>query len=242
MTISPPIASRRIQGFTLLELLVAVALMAIIAVLGWRGLDAVIGARDDISRNTDRLRGLSLAFAQIEDDLRRAWFARLLVPGEPVILLRESDPGRIELELLRPVPSSRMAAAGPPAPEGAGSVVPASSRAPLQRVIWRLNDDRLERGQQAWLPGGAVIGDWIWQPLVIGLEAIQWRLWIDGLGWSASVTPVAAAVPSRSAAAPPDGGAPPVAQPGAAAGSASGVEITLVGRGERLVRVLAARD
>ena len=37
-----PRSSRRTAGFTLIELLVAVALLAILAVLSWRGLDAVI--------------------------------------------------------------------------------------------------------------------------------------------------------------------------------------------------------
>jgi len=243
MAIPARLVSRRIQGFTLLELLVAVSLMAVIAILGWRGLDAVIGARDDITRNTDRLRGLSLAFAQIEDDLRRAWFTRLLVPGEMVIALREPDPGRIELELLRPAPASRAAAANEWSPtesaRGWSSVPPV---APLQRVIWRLNDGRLERGQQGWLPGGAAVGDWVWQPLVFGLEAIQWRLWIEGQGWTASVTPATPPAPPRNAASATDGAAPPPAQSGIVARPASGLEITLSGQGERLVRVLAARD
>jgi general secretion pathway protein J len=238
-----PIASHRIEGFTLLELLVAVALMAVIAVLGWRGLDAVIGARDDITRNTDRLRGLSLAFAQIEDDLRRAWFARLLVPGETVIALREPDPGRIELELLRPAPVSRAAAAAESLPmEGAPGWSSAPSSAPLQRVVWRLNDGRLERGQQGWMPGGAAVGDWAWQPLVFGLETIQWRLWIEGQGWTVSVTPATPTAPARNATSATGGAAPPAAPPGIVARPASGLEITLSGQGERLVRVLAARD
>ncbi len=231
-------ARSRAAGFTLLELLVAVTLMAVIALLGWRGLDAVISARDDITRNSDRLRALSLAFAQIEDDLRRAWFARLLVPGETVIALRQPDEGRIELELLRAAPTARSLME--PAASGLGPVdrSDASPLAPLQRVIWRLNEGRLERGQQGWLPGGAALGDWVWQPLVVGLDTIRWRLWVDGQGWVETVSPRAAGLTPSGAPGP----LPSSGDPSAVNRPAAGVEITLTGRGEQLVRVLAARD
>jgi general secretion pathway protein J len=33
------------RGFTLIELLVAITILAIVAVLGWRGLDGIVRAR-----------------------------------------------------------------------------------------------------------------------------------------------------------------------------------------------------
>src|SRR5690606_23428024 len=66
-------ACRRTAGFTLLELLVAVALMAILAVLSWRGLDSVLASREHITAHTDETRAVSVLFSQLDEDLRRSW-------------------------------------------------------------------------------------------------------------------------------------------------------------------------
>ena len=71
-------SARGEAGFTLLELLIAVSLMAVLAVLGWRGLESVLTTRDRIVRASDDLRALSVTFTQMEEDLRRAWPVRLL--------------------------------------------------------------------------------------------------------------------------------------------------------------------
>jgi len=58
----------RAHGFTLIELLVAIAVLAIVAVLGWRGLDAIVRSRATLTSQMDQTRGLQLAFAQMESD------------------------------------------------------------------------------------------------------------------------------------------------------------------------------
>lgn len=55
-------------GFTLIELLVAISILAIVAVLGWRGLDSIVRARTALNRDLDQARGLQLAFAQMQSD------------------------------------------------------------------------------------------------------------------------------------------------------------------------------
>lgn len=55
-------------GFTLIELLVAISILAIVAVLGWRGLDSIVRARTALSENLEQTRGLQLAFAQLQSD------------------------------------------------------------------------------------------------------------------------------------------------------------------------------
>jgi len=57
-------------GFTLIELMVALALMATVALLSWRGLDQVARARVTLSRVMDRERALSMLFDQMHSDLQ----------------------------------------------------------------------------------------------------------------------------------------------------------------------------
>lgn len=56
------------KGFTLIELLVAISILAIVAVLGWRGLDGIVRARKALTVQLEQTRGLQLAFAQMQSD------------------------------------------------------------------------------------------------------------------------------------------------------------------------------
>lgn len=58
----------RARGFTLIELLLAIAILAIIAVLGWRGLDSIVRSRGTLTADMEQTRGLQLAFAQLQSD------------------------------------------------------------------------------------------------------------------------------------------------------------------------------
>ncbi len=60
--------TRRSGGFTLVELLVAISILAIVAVLGWRGLDGIIRARVALTEQLEATRGMQLAFAQLQSD------------------------------------------------------------------------------------------------------------------------------------------------------------------------------
>ncbi len=60
--------SRRAHGFTLVELLVAISILAIVAVLGWRGLDGIIRSRVALTDQMEATRGMQLAFAQLQSD------------------------------------------------------------------------------------------------------------------------------------------------------------------------------
>jgi prepilin-type N-terminal cleavage/methylation domain-containing protein len=235
------------SGFTLLELLIAVALMAFVALLGWRGLESVISARDDITRHSDRLRALANAFGQIEDDLRSAWFTRLMVTRDPVILLRKDDAAGFALELLRPAPWPVVQAAPLPERESLESISPQSQAVPppaaqsrsapamLQKVVWRIRGGLLERGMVPWRPGAGELSavGWVWQTVVTGLDAGQWRIWVDNSGWLAESPP-----PLASGATPKEG--EPAPQPALAV--PGGLELALTIGGERIVRVLSARD
>ena len=63
------VTTRRDRGFTLVEVLVALLLMAILATLAWQGLDGVLRARDDSRASIDRTVRLSTVLTQWEQDL-----------------------------------------------------------------------------------------------------------------------------------------------------------------------------
>ena len=72
-------AQRRLaQGFTLVELLVAIGILAMVAVLGWRGLDGIVRARVALTEQMEMTRGLQLTFAQMQSDCEHAADATLL--------------------------------------------------------------------------------------------------------------------------------------------------------------------
>ena len=62
-------AAPRYHGFTLIEVLVALAVLALMATLAWRGLDGMLRAREQLGRYGDELSVLQSALAQWQDDL-----------------------------------------------------------------------------------------------------------------------------------------------------------------------------
>lgn len=56
------------HGFTLIELLVAISILAIVAVLGWRGLDSIVRSRVALNAELEQTRALQLTFAQLQSD------------------------------------------------------------------------------------------------------------------------------------------------------------------------------
>ena len=69
---------------TLVELLVAISIMALVAVLGWRGLETILRSQDALNTDLVRLRNHQLTFSQMEAD-----FAQLVpsatLDGEPTL-------------------------------------------------------------------------------------------------------------------------------------------------------------
>ncbi len=60
---------RRPSGFTLIELLIALSILAVIALLSWRGLDGMVRAQERTQVHTAALSRLSTALEQWQTDL-----------------------------------------------------------------------------------------------------------------------------------------------------------------------------
>ncbi|MCV2359463.1 prepilin-type N-terminal cleavage/methylation domain-containing protein [Paucibacter sp. TC2R-5] len=61
---------QRARGFTLIEVLVALVVMSTLAMMAWRGLDALIKSREIAQTNLDQSARLQTVLAQWEQDLR----------------------------------------------------------------------------------------------------------------------------------------------------------------------------
>jgi general secretion pathway protein J len=81
------------RGFTLIELLVAIGVLAIVAVLGWRGLDGIIRSRAALTTQLEQTRSMQLTFAQMQSDCANV--AQASVIGSRPQLM--ADDGRLRL-------------------------------------------------------------------------------------------------------------------------------------------------
>lgn len=109
---------RRGSGFTLVELLVAMALLALMAIIAWRGLDHVIAQRARVDAQTAETGRVLRTLAQIERDLKQrvpdALFAGRYGGGSVLPLALQfaaDDDGRERITVLRTQPGTREARA-----------------------------------------------------------------------------------------------------------------------------------
>ncbi|MBC8118611.1 MAG: prepilin-type N-terminal cleavage/methylation domain-containing protein [Burkholderiaceae bacterium] len=57
------------RGFTLLELLVAITVLAVVSMIAWRGLNSLVSTRERLEPEVDEVRSLLTTFGQMERDL-----------------------------------------------------------------------------------------------------------------------------------------------------------------------------
>jgi len=183
--------TNRHRGFTLIELLVAISVLAIVAVLGWRGLDTIVRARTALNSELAQTRGLQLAFAQMQSDCGQI-ADKNNIGGRPVLA---TQPGRLTLVRM---------------------VFAENQPSRVQVVAYRVRDGMLTRRESpatrdlneldaAW---AAALGDADAATVVTlhsSIAEMAMRTWVDGKGWRDAGAP---------AAPPPAPGAQPALETG----------------------------
>lgn len=165
------------RGFTLLELLVAVSVLAIVSLIAWRGLDALLGTRERLAPRNDEARAMLATFGQIERDLAQVAVPDLFALRSQPLLVRPSSKGPV-LEILRTAPAE----------PGVATAV--------QTVFWRLEDGKLVRQVSAARRSPQPVeGETLSSVAVLPqVRALRIRVWRDG-GWQDPLAPGAAAPP-----------------------------------------------
>jgi general secretion pathway protein J len=125
------------HGFTLVELIIAVTILAMVAILGWRGLDGIVRSRISLTAEMEQTRGMQLTFAQLQSDCAQI-APKMLMTTRPYL---SAEPGRLLMVRL---------------------VFADQQPTRLQVVDYRLRDGRLTRQESAATRDPSVI-DTLWQ-------------------------------------------------------------------------------
>jgi general secretion pathway protein J len=106
------------RGFTLVEVLVALGIMATLAVMGWQGIDGIVRTRDASQTRLDHTLRLGTVLAQWEQDLASLQetdaVPALSYDGKTLRLTRRTDDGvQLVAWALTPTTSAANAESGP---------------------------------------------------------------------------------------------------------------------------------
>jgi general secretion pathway protein J len=127
-----PLRAKRGSGFTLVELLVALAIFALLSAFAYRGLNAMLESREALAQESRKWRDLAVFVGRIERDLA-AVLNRPATGASGTTLAPVSS----ALE----VPASREGLAL----TRSGSPLQANALAAPQRIAYRFQGDRVER-------------------------------------------------------------------------------------------------
>jgi general secretion pathway protein J len=123
---------------------------------------------------SDELRSLTLAFAQMDEDLLKSWPVNLLKLNEAYLRVAVGGERNAQsLHLIREVNRSELPTR-------------------VQRVVYEVRDRQLARGFSEYgraeagsggSLGGNGVQTMVWQPVLSGVRSLTIRGWVDGRGW-----------------------------------------------------------
>jgi len=174
--LQPTKHQHRQKGMTLIELLVAISVLAVIAVLGWRGLDSIVRARLALTVDLEQTRGMQLAFAQLQSDCAHLADASVLPKRRPLAA------GQDSLTLVRTVfadnQPTRLQVVAYRVKEGVLTRRESAATRDLTELdaMWRTLASDIEASQAPFDRLGAGV------VLQAGVDSLTMRLWANG-GW-----------------------------------------------------------
>jgi general secretion pathway protein J len=186
--------ARHARGFTLIELMVAIAILAVIAVLSWRGLEQIVRARQTISAAMEDERVFAQFFEQLRVDAREATTddevgqPAVSVAGGMLQIVRRFDMsgGAPRLQVVRY--------------QVVGGLVTRYASPPIATPAQLRRSLAVARGG----------GDWSAVPLIGGVGAINARLFVPRVGWTTKMDDVVTEIArnDNNVKVPQFGGAP----------------------------------
>ncbi|MGH8452723.1 prepilin-type N-terminal cleavage/methylation domain-containing protein [Pseudomonas sp.] len=161
------------QGFTLIEVMVAIMLMAVVSLIAWRGLDSVTRADQHLQASTEQTEALLRAVNQLQRDLSLRASVELSAPGNTeddtakpaglaAVSVRSSDSKGFRLDIIRSAPAA-----------GDG----------LLRVRWWLKGDALYRAAAPARDRFPLPAPKDGVAVLTGVSDLQVRVWEMDKGW-----------------------------------------------------------
>lgn len=170
--------ARTARGFTLIELMITITILAVVAVLSWRGLDQIIRGREAISNVMSNERVLAQTFDQLGSDARAASTdddvgGNAIVVGDGMLQIVRwlYAPGRApRLQVVRYVLDARQ--------------LYRLASPPVATVV------ELQKTLATSVPPGQsdMGGGWSRVALMHGVSAMRSRAWIDNQGLTGNMT------------------------------------------------------
>jgi len=157
------------QGFTLIEVMVAILLMAVVSLIAWRGLDSVTRADQHLQASTEQTETLLRALNQMQRDINLRASVELnsrddasKETGLAAVTVRSSDSKGFRLDVIRSAPVA-----------GDG----------LQRVRWWLKGDNLYRAAAPARDRYPLPAAKDGVMVLSGVSDLQVRVWEADKGW-----------------------------------------------------------
>ena len=171
------------RGFTLIEVLVALALMALLSVISWRALDLVERSSERLGASTDDTLALVRVLGQIQSDVSR-------YAGSDVLASPATEAAS-EAESSTASGTGSAISTGPLLPPGivwadpALIVVRSAGDGAWQRVVWRKEGDTLRRAVAPASQALPLPEPGAGETVLTHVKGFAVRAWVPGRGWSA---------------------------------------------------------